>query len=394
MVRSQWAYPSNSPGPKKIFRLPTMWATRYPSMTRPVTAMIVFLPTVESQSVRVIDGRRSVRVANAMHTTVGAGTPISPRHGVADLHRRWLSAHVIVGVCTSSSSPISWPSPRPGTSPGPPRRCMCRSPRSPSRSGRWRRSWARTSSAGPGATSPSPTPARRCCAGPAHPRRRGDRTPGGPGGGLAAQRPGAAGGDTEPVHRAAADVLRAFHDRHPGVRLLLEEGGSHDLVRQLARARSIWPWWCYRCPPPPRADHGGAAAGGPGGGVGGDGAAAGAERLDPGRGSGGGSAGDVPARLQPAGADARRLPRGGLRALVHGRGRRDGRGARIRTGGARHRRGAEHGRGPGRPRPAQDPAGGRRAAAHDRAGAPQRRGPAAGRARTPAVAAGAPAGPG
>nr|MDT0523747.1 LysR family transcriptional regulator [Streptomyces sp. DSM 41633] len=31
------------------------------------------------------------------------------------------------------------------------------------------------------------------------------------------------------------DVLRAFHDRHPGVRLLLEEGGSHDLVRQLAR---------------------------------------------------------------------------------------------------------------------------------------------------------------
>lgn len=30
-------------------------------------------------------------------------------------------------------------------------------------------------------------------------------------------------------------VLRAFHDRHPGIRLLLEEGGSHDLVRELAR---------------------------------------------------------------------------------------------------------------------------------------------------------------
>ncbi|MGW4028669.1 LysR family transcriptional regulator [Streptomyces sp. NPDC004838] len=30
-------------------------------------------------------------------------------------------------------------------------------------------------------------------------------------------------------------VLRAFHDRHPGIRLLIEEGGSHDLVRQLAR---------------------------------------------------------------------------------------------------------------------------------------------------------------
>ncbi|MDQ0957235.1 MULTISPECIES: LysR family transcriptional regulator [unclassified Streptomyces] len=31
------------------------------------------------------------------------------------------------------------------------------------------------------------------------------------------------------------DVLRAFHDRYPGVRLVIEEGGSHDLVRELAR---------------------------------------------------------------------------------------------------------------------------------------------------------------
>ncbi|WP_225847125.1 LysR family transcriptional regulator [Streptomyces sp. HPF1205] len=31
------------------------------------------------------------------------------------------------------------------------------------------------------------------------------------------------------------DVLRAFHDRHPGIALLIEEGGSHDLVRELAR---------------------------------------------------------------------------------------------------------------------------------------------------------------
>lgn len=31
------------------------------------------------------------------------------------------------------------------------------------------------------------------------------------------------------------DVLRVFHDRHPGIRLLIEEGGSHDLVRELAR---------------------------------------------------------------------------------------------------------------------------------------------------------------
>ncbi|MDX3801774.1 LysR family transcriptional regulator [Streptomyces sp. AK04-3B] len=31
------------------------------------------------------------------------------------------------------------------------------------------------------------------------------------------------------------DVLRAFHDRYPGIRLVIEEGGSHDLVRELAR---------------------------------------------------------------------------------------------------------------------------------------------------------------
>ncbi|MFJ6215620.1 LysR family transcriptional regulator [Streptomyces sp. NPDC092296] len=30
------------------------------------------------------------------------------------------------------------------------------------------------------------------------------------------------------------DVLRAYHHRHPGIRLLVEEGGSRDLVRQLA----------------------------------------------------------------------------------------------------------------------------------------------------------------
>lgn len=31
------------------------------------------------------------------------------------------------------------------------------------------------------------------------------------------------------------DVLRVFHDRHPGIQLLIEEGGSLDLVRELAR---------------------------------------------------------------------------------------------------------------------------------------------------------------
>ncbi|MER6910275.1 LysR substrate-binding domain-containing protein [Streptomyces sp. NPDC000594] len=31
------------------------------------------------------------------------------------------------------------------------------------------------------------------------------------------------------------ELLMVFHQRHPGIRLLIEEGGSHDLVRQLAR---------------------------------------------------------------------------------------------------------------------------------------------------------------
>jgi DNA-binding transcriptional LysR family regulator len=31
------------------------------------------------------------------------------------------------------------------------------------------------------------------------------------------------------------EVLRAYHDRHPGIELLIEESGSHDLVRALAR---------------------------------------------------------------------------------------------------------------------------------------------------------------
>lgn len=45
------------------------------------------------------------------------------------------------------------------------------------------------------------------------------------------------------------DVLRTFHDQHPGIQLLLEEGGSHDLVRELARGRSISRWWSCRCRP-------------------------------------------------------------------------------------------------------------------------------------------------
>ena len=71
------------------------------------------------------------------------------------------------------------------------------------------------------------------------------------------------------------DVLRAFHDRYPGIQLLIEEGGSHDLVRELARGALDLA--LVVLPLPRRvagADDGGAAAGGPGGGVVAGGAAA------------------------------------------------------------------------------------------------------------------------
>lgn len=39
-----------------------------------------------------------------------------------------------------------------------------------------------------------------------------------------------------------ADVLRRFHDAYPGIQLLVEEGGSRDLVRELTRGSWTWPW--------------------------------------------------------------------------------------------------------------------------------------------------------
>ncbi|GGO90845.1 hypothetical protein GCM10012280_37310 [Wenjunlia tyrosinilytica] len=45
--------------------MPSMWATRYSSMSTPVVAMTAFLPTVDPQSVRRADGL-AVLVASAM----------------------------------------------------------------------------------------------------------------------------------------------------------------------------------------------------------------------------------------------------------------------------------------------------------------------------------------
>src|SRR5882757_6009619 len=59
-------------------------------MIRPLTAMIVFLPIVESQTVCAIDGRRSVRVASAMDTTLRPPATSGPRHDQARVHRHCL----------------------------------------------------------------------------------------------------------------------------------------------------------------------------------------------------------------------------------------------------------------------------------------------------------------
>ncbi|GHH17482.1 hypothetical protein GCM10018780_61010 [Streptomyces lanatus] len=55
--------------------MPIIWTTRYASMISPLTAITVFLPTVESHTVRAMDGRRSVRVARAMEQDARAERP-------------------------------------------------------------------------------------------------------------------------------------------------------------------------------------------------------------------------------------------------------------------------------------------------------------------------------
>ena len=142
------------------------------------------------------------------------------------------------------------------------------------------------------------------------------------------------------------DVLRAFHDRYPGIRAA-DRGGR--LARPRTRAGARRPR-----PGPGRA----AAAARP------SPALTTVELLRedlvvvsspdaPAPGAGaepvriadleGRAAGDVPARLRPARADGRRVPRGGLRAGLRGGGRRDGRGAGLRPGRARASPSCRHG---------------------------------------------------
>ena len=151
-----------------------------------------------------------------------------------------------------------------------------------------------------------------------------------------------------------ADVLRRFHDAYPGIQLLVEEGGSRDLVRELTRRFPGHGPGHPAAPRRPSARHHAHPARGPGGGVadrGGGGAAralpqggaAAAPFVPAHRGPAEPPAGDVPSRLRPAGGDDQRVPRRRFRAQVRGRGRRDGRGPPLRGGRPRGRGGPQHG---------------------------------------------------
>ena len=139
-----------------------------------------------------------------------------------------------------------------------------------------------------------------------------------------------------------ADALARFRRRYPGIELHVEEGGSRDLVRDLARghldlALIILPLQstdpALETAPILREDLVVVSArsrGAP-------------ARVPADRGPARPAAGDVPQRLRPARGDAGGVPAGGLRADVRRGGRRDGRRAALRRGRARAGRGAVDG---------------------------------------------------
>ena len=129
---------------------------------------------------------------------------------------------------------------------------MSPSPRCPSRSGRWRGSWAPTCSSrarGNIALTDAGEAllplARRILADADTARHEVQE--------LAQLRRGRVrlGATPSLCTGLLPDVLRAFHDRYPGIELLIEEGGSHDLVRELAARRPRpGPDRRCRCPRP------------------------------------------------------------------------------------------------------------------------------------------------
>ena len=143
-------------------------------------------------------------------------------------------------------------SPRPGTSPGPPSGCTSPSRRSPSRSGAGDGSWAPSCSAGPGATSRSPTPgeallplARRILADADTARHEVQE--------LAQLRRGRVrlGRDPEPVHRPAAGRAARLPrplPRHPAA----DRGGrlARPRTRAGRAAPSTSPWSSLPLPSP------------------------------------------------------------------------------------------------------------------------------------------------
>ena len=172
-------------------------------MIRPLTAMTVFLPTVESQTVRAMDGLRSVRVARAMARTLGPEGLIGPRHGPAHSighgYRGRMLAHAVPAAPVLRGGRRD-PALHPGRRAGPCRPAVAVAADQGAGAGAGRR-----------AVQPGPRQHRAhrrgrgaAAAGPPHPGRRRHRPARGAGAGPAAARPGPAGRDAQPVHRPAA----------------------------------------------------------------------------------------------------------------------------------------------------------------------------------------------
>lgn len=293
-----------------------------------------------------------------MDTTLGRKGLISPRHGTAHIHRHGLSR----GLCCVYAVPAAhvFRGRRRGAAFHPRRGGGACLPAVtlPADQGPGERAGGGTVQPGPRQHHAHRRGRGAAAARPPDPGGRRHRPPRGAGAGPAAPGPGQAGRDAESVHRAAARRAARLPRPAPGDPAA---AGGGRLARprtgagaRRARSRTCGAAAACRVS---GAHHGGAAPGGPGRGVGGGGSAAreGRERTD--GASGGGTTGDVPARLRPAGTDGGCLPGGGLRAVVHGGGRRDGRGARVRTGRARSGGGAEHGGDAGGQRSADDAVG-------------------------------------